>query len=251
LRAGDFLDGTILSLSRDAGCKIQEGEKKTTVPLSQLAAVLFNTELLARRQPKGLYGHLVLRNGCRLSLAAAEIDPEGTIKGKTTFGAAILAPLESLAALDLRQGSAVYLSDLPYKEYHFTPFLGATWPLVTDASVTGHSLRLGDSTLDKGLGMHAESRVTYELAGQHDRFEALVGLDARSGRRGTARIEILVDGKPQPLKLDKELTGAGPPAPIRVDVRGARLLTLVVKFGRRGDVQSHVNWADARLIKAR
>jgi hypothetical protein len=34
-------------------------------------------------------------------------------------------------------------------------------------------------------------------------------------------------------------------------VRGGRELTLAVLFGRFGDVQAHVNWADARLIKAR
>ena len=36
---------------------------------------------------------------------------------------------------------------------------------------------------------------------------------------------------------------------VRVSVAGARELTLVVKFGGRGDVQGHVDWADAKLIK--
>ena len=37
--------------------------------------------------------------------------------------------------------------------------------------------------------------------------------------------------------------------PARVRVAGARHLTLAVLFGRHGDVQDHVDWGDARLIK--
>ena len=37
--------------------------------------------------------------------------------------------------------------------------------------------------------------------------------------------------------------------PVRVAVKGAKEATLVVEFGRGGDVGDHVNWADARLVK--
>ena len=37
--------------------------------------------------------------------------------------------------------------------------------------------------------------------------------------------------------------------PVRADITGARELTLAVEFGRGGDVQDHVDWVDARLIK--
>ena len=33
--------------------------------------------------------------------------------------------------------------------------------------------------------------------------------------------------------------------------RAAKTLTLVVDFGKAGDVQAHVNWADARLLPDR
>ena len=41
----------------------------------------------------------------------------------------------------------------------------------------------------------------------------------------------------------------GGPLPVRVDVTGAKELTLAVEFGQGGDVEDHVNWADARLIR--
>jgi hypothetical protein len=96
--------------------------------------------------------------------------------------------------------------------------------------------------------MHSASRLTYDLAGGYEWFEALVGLDDRTGRQGSVRVAVLVDGRPQEAG-DGDLAGCGPPRPLRVRVAGARELTLVVRFGCRGDVQDHVDWAEARLIK--
>jgi hypothetical protein len=99
------------------------------------------------------------------------------------------------------------------------------------------------------MGLHADSRLTYDLAGNYHWFEALVGLEElEDGRTGTARVKVLIDGKPRPLDIE-ELTGKSKPLPIRLDVKGAKELTLVVEFGKRGDVLARVNWIDARLIK--
>ena len=57
------------------------------------------------------------------------------------------------------------------------------------------------------------------------------------------------DGKAQDLGWERELTGRDRPLRVRLPVSQARELTLAVDFGSTGDVQGHVNWADARLIK--
>ncbi|HEV3445829.1 MAG TPA: NPCBM/NEW2 domain-containing protein, partial [Gemmataceae bacterium] len=87
------------------------------------------------------------------------------------------------------------------------------------------------------------------LNGRYQWFESLVGLDEQTGRQGSVLIDVLVDGKRQELGNVKELTGQDPPRAVRVNVAGAKELTLVVKFGRFADVEDHVDWADARLIK--
>src|SRR5262249_10478632 len=133
--------------------------------------------------------------------------------------------------------------------YRHTPFLGRGWPLVRDGSVAGLNLRLGGNTHDKGLGMHSRSQVTFVLPEGYSWFEAKVGLDDRTGRRGRARIQILLDGAPHEIAGGRELTGSGSLFKLRVEVTEVRELTLVVDFGSLGDVQAHVNWADARLIK--
>ncbi len=248
LRNGDAVEGTLTGLD-DKRLRIETSSRQEMpVDLGKVAAVALNTELVRSLRPKGVYGHLVLANGCRLSLASAQANRQ-FLTGKTLFGTAVEVPLEQIVALDLRQGRAVYLSDLKPRRYEHLPYLGVRWPYVPDGSVAGRELHLGGSTYDKGIGMHSESRLTYDLARTYRWFEALVGLDDDTGRAGNVEVEVLVDGKVQDLGWGPELRAPMGPRAVRVGVAGARELMLVVKFGRHGDVHDHVDWVDARLLK--
>ena len=46
-----------------------------------------------------------------------------------------------------------------------------------------------------------------------------------------------------------ELTAKNGPVRLQADVSGVKELTLEVDVGRGGNVQDHVNWAEARVIK--
>ncbi len=172
-----------------------------------------------------------------------------TLTGTTLDGAALSVPLAEVAALDLYQGRAVYLSDLQPIRYEYFPYLDDRWEYARDAATTGLDLRLAGSTYDKGVGLHSHSRLTYAVPPGCRRFDALVGLDDRTGRRGSVRVHVLADGKPLDLGDDRELTAAGGPLRVNVDLAGARELTLEVDFGKGGPVQDHVDWAAARFVK--
>src|SRR5439155_2426063 len=119
-------------------------------------------------------------------------------------------------SIDVRQGKAVYLSDLKPTVYEHRPFLDVRWPYEMDRSVAGNELRLGGSTYDKGIGLHSESRLSFTLNGQYRRFEALVGLDDRTGQGGRVLVRVLVDGRPKGDN-DKELTSAAGPRAMAID----------------------------------
>jgi len=250
LANGDRVEGKVTAIDSAKGCTVQMGQREVNVTFGQLSAIAFNTELQARFRPLKMYSHVVLAKGGRLSFASLQLDADkNRFEGKTLFGARLEFPLTHLVALEPRLGRAVFLSDIKPKSYEHTPFLDVSWPLVADAAVSGRSLRLAGSTFDKGLGTHSQCRITYALDGGYRWFEALVGLDERSGKRGRVRIGVLVDGKEQDLGWNKELTSKDAPLPVRIDVSKARELTLLVRFGSYGDVEAHVNWADARLVR--
>jgi hypothetical protein len=250
LRNGDVVEGVLTALDARK-LEIDVDRKEVTIELAKVALVALNTELTRLAPPAGPYARIVLANGARLTLASAQADAT-QLTGKPIFGGEVQVPLADLVALDVRQGPAVYLSDLKPAKYEFRPFTDVRWPSIADGNIWNGDLRLAGSTYDKGLGTYPQSRLTYTLAGGYQRFEVRVGLDDRAAaiRGVTARIRVLVDGKPGEGRT-AELTRTGQSVNLRVDVRGAKELTLAVEFVLRpGLVPGPVNWADARLIRA-
>jgi hypothetical protein len=248
LRNGDRLDGLLTRIDPES-VSLDVEKKPVRLERERVAVIAFNTEFARAGRPRNALGHLVLSNGSRLTLASLRGEGQ-TWTGLTLTGAAVQIAVDRVVALYLLQGRAVYLSDLKPKNYSHLPYFGVPWPCELDAAVSGDCLLLAGSTYDKGIGMHSESRLTFDLNGVYESFETLVGIDDRAAPTGSAFVDVLVDGKSVAPHSDSEMTGVSPPRSLRLSVAGAHELTLLVKFGRRGDVQGHVDWADARLIKS-
>jgi hypothetical protein len=247
MRNSDVLEGVLSQLGQKR-LHIEVARRDVEVDLGKVAAVAFSSELATVPRPSGTSARLVLADGTRLTLRSAACDGE-TLTGTTVFDADLRVSVEQVMALELLQGRSIYLSDLKPLVYKHVPYLGVAWPLIGDGSVAGGALRLAGSVYDRGLGMHSASRVTYAVPAGCRRFDALVGLDDHTGRRGSVRVGVLVDSKERNLGLKGDLTHRNSPLAVHVDVDGARELTLIVDFGAGGDIGDHVNWVDARLVK--
>jgi hypothetical protein len=250
LRNGDVVEGVFAGIDAQAADFRQEQGKPSRLERDRVAAIALSTELALKPRSRGPYIRLVLANGSRLSLASAHLDGPH-LTGSSLFGTELRLPLAEIVALDVHQGRAVYLSDLKPRRFEETPYFSTRWGYRNDASVAGRDLQLDGSHYDKGIGMHSGGRLTYDLAGRYQRFESWVGLDERTGRSGNVTLQVVVDGKVQDLGWNGEQDGRDRARRVRVSVAGARELTLVVDFGRRGDIQDHLDWAGARLIQAR
>lgn len=249
LRNGDTATGTIVGFAADGETvtfKSDAGDDRA-VPLDSVGVVAFNPALAAARRPKGSYTLAVLRDGARLHLTEAAAD-ETTLRGKTLFGQAVELPLTRVVALDSLRGKAVELSTLRPKAEQ-GGFLGVTWPWAANRTVRGEPLALqtanGVETFDRGIGTHPRTVLTYELAGKYRRFEALVGLDPVTGKQGRAVARVAVDGKDAAVH-DLQ---PGLAVPMRVELVGAKVVTLTVESGEGGGVQADVNWADAKVFE--
>jgi hypothetical protein len=248
LRNGDVTRGTVEGFAAEPPAvriKPAGDQAAAGLPLGRVAVIAFDPTLARVRKPKGPFARLVTADGSRLSLASATADGT-TLKGTTLFGAAVELPLADVVALDVLQGKAVYLSDLKPKKATVDGYNGVAWPWAADRTVKGNPLRLGDQTFDKGLGTHTRTTLVYDLGGKYRRFEAVVGLDPVTGRRGAADIRVLLDGKEARAEA---LTAGTPPRAVSADVTKVKELMLVVDYGPGGDVQDDVNWCDARLVE--
>jgi len=251
-RNGDSAAGALTAIDPAGNAvRYQADGKDRQLELSKLAVVGFNTDLARARRPKGPYYRLTLADGTRLNAQSVTFDGR-TWTAITPFKDTVRVPADQLVAVDVEQGKVSFLSDLKPVKYQYQTFDGEQVSWSADRCVTGRAMTLktpaGEATFDRGVGLHAECTIAYSLAAKYRRFEALVGLDARSGARGDATLAVLVDGKEQPLANGGKLTNASGPIAVRVDVTGAKELTVVIRCGAGGHVQDHVNLADARLV---
>lgn len=254
LTNGDVVEGTVEAVSPDGAAlqlAAERGLPARYVPTATVAAVAFDPSLARVRKPKGPYYRVTTITGSRFGSTALTSDG-ATFAGTTLFGAKFRLPVGDVAAVDVLQGKAVYLSDLKPKRAASEGYVGVEWPWAADRTVKGLPLRLpgpDGGWFDKGLGTHPRTTLVYDLGGKYRRFEALVGLDAATGRRGVVTARILVDGKPAAVPGLAELTSAASPVPVRVDLTGAKQLTLEVDFGPAGGVDADVDWAAARFVE--
>ncbi|MFC9331773.1 NPCBM/NEW2 domain-containing protein [Kitasatospora sp. NPDC057015] len=112
----------------------------------------------------------------------------------------------------------------------------------------GTPIAFAGTTYAKGLGVHAPSEIVYHLGARANRFTALVGIDDFStwqSALGATKASVHGDGKV--LFSSGRLTGASGPVEVDVDVRGVRLLPLVVEDANGNSAFDHTSWARARV----
>ncbi len=117
-----------------------------------------------------------------------------------------------------------------------------------DKSVGGHALSVAGRTYQHGIGTHAESVFRINLKKAALWFTAKVGLDDEASRQGAVIFEVLVDGR---TRIRTPVMRVGQAARnIRVSLRGARTMTLLVEPGVSGIDFDHADWLDPEIIMA-
>ena len=119
-------------------------------------------------------------------------------------------------------------------------------PVKDDVSVAGTPISIGGRIFTKGLGVHAESELTFPLNGKYSNFHVIPGPD--DAHHGYLEMTILVDDK-EVFASGKTRRGEALPKPLDIPVKGAKTLTLKVGDGGDGNGGDHASWADAYLEK--
>jgi hypothetical protein len=254
LANGDDLAGEITGWSDDSlTVKTTAGE--IHVRTDKVAAAAFNPALAARPRIAEVRAWVGFRDGSRLLVSTME--SAGTKIHLTLAMAPAKMPRITVGAADIVAlqplgGKAVYLSDLKPAGYQQIPFLKLTWPYHADRNVLGTMLRAGGRLYLKGLGMHSAARLTYDVPAGYRTLAAEVAIDDQTAGHGSAVVRVYTDdgsGHPQ-LNYDGPIIrGGAAPLPIAVDLTGAKRVNLLVDFADCGDVESHVDWLNARLLK--
>jgi len=113
-----------------------------------------------------------------------------------------------------------------------------------DGANDGNIITINGTEYSRGLGVHAQSTITYKLDGKYERFLSDIGLDDEVGNSGSVIFTVLLDGKQ--LYTSGLMNGTSTTKSIDLSIAGGNLLTLTVSpDGDNG--MDHASWGGARL----
>lgn len=154
----------------------------------------------------------------------------------------ILAGVFALAGLQPTRAADVWLDDLP-----ITAFSEGIRPVQVKANYGKDPLSIRGVTYTRGLGAQTVNVLTFQLDGHAQRFTALVGADDAGNKDIPVRFQVLGDRR---VLFDSgDLRVGDAPQSIEVDLRGVRLLGLLVTdpVGGIANKRTYCNWANAKL----
>ena len=109
----------------------------------------------------------------------------------------------------------------------------------------GRRLTINGNRYRRGLGVYANSSLTYNVSG-FTTFSAWIGIDDES-TNGSVTFEVWVDGTLKFRSATKTATSA--PELVKVDLSGARQIRLVVTDAGNGTTGDNADWGDARVSR--
>jgi hypothetical protein len=156
--------------------------------------------------------------------------------------------LDEISLAQVMGGRVQYLSQLTPVEVNEKTTLAPPQPHRMDASCQGDAISIAGRRYPWGIGVHADSALTFEVGGAFKWFRADVGIATRSGRRGTVVFSVLGDGKE--LYASPVVTGADErPCEVSVSVAGVKRLTLKATDAGDLDLDDAANWGAARVLR--
>lgn len=243
--------GAVESIGPESGTIRYEGRVRT-FSIRRIFGVVFARSGVAGPAVPAL---VTLRDGSMLP-AWIEGAPTGASKTehgaggwqlRLPFDASLTVPAEQVVAIRWHNDRVVPLSGLTPTREHIEGMVHRPWPWRRDRSVTNMPIRLAGREYASGLGVHAQTELTYPVEGEYELFYAVVGVDDHARPRGSVVFKVIADGA---VVFDSGLlTGRDAPREVRVPLKGVRELVLRVEDGGDLDLSDEANWADARLVR--
>jgi len=215
---------------------------------------------LSGKQPEPLC-QLTDAGGSSWMVRTLQLTTAGDVfKGETSSGASFELPVNRAAGLDFSLGKIKYLSDLGWiddnksqAELHFpSNFENALMVRkpAKDKNLYGKPLQILGTTYNKGVAVHAQTKLTFLLPEGYARLLGVAGIDdyARNVPFG-ADCELIITADGEEL-LRKRITGRDKEAvKIDLNIEGKRKLIITASKGVENDIADELNLCDLKVKK--
>lgn len=155
--------------------------------------------------------------------------------------------LDEIVLVQTIGGRVQYLSQLEPEKAEEKTRLSPVQPFRKDTDVQGYDLSIAGKRFPWGLGVHADSELTFTLNGRFKTFLCDAGVASRMGKRGSVIFEVRGDGKE--LFKSNIVKGGDVALSIEVSVEGVKKLDLKVTAAGDLDLGDAAIWGAARVVR--
>lgn len=156
--------------------------------------------------------------------------------------------LQEIRIVQVINGRMQYLSQLTPVEVKESTILAPPQPYKMDASCQGDPIIIAGQQYPWGIGVHADSELTFQLGRRFQTFRSAVGIADQIKKHGSVVFQVLGDGKV--LYTSPVVRHSDPePLEIEVPIQGVDRLTLKVTNAGDLDLGDVANWGSARLLR--
>ena len=164
---------------------------------------------------------------------------------ESPLGLTLDLPKPLAQRFDFSPGKMAYLSDLDPLRSEGELIVAVTPIFTRDKHLEGGPISLSRKTYSKGLSTHARCVLDYDVTG-YNYFRSVVGIDDAMEGAGQAVIRIDGDGK----ELFTTTIGSkDKPQEVELKIANVSKLRLTIDYGDDGDLGTHVDFAEARVMK--
>lgn len=163
-------------------------------------------------------------------------------------GKPLAIAVEEIVAVEVLNGQAIFLSQLVPSAATEKTILTPPQRYRLNLNCQGNPLSVAGNLYAWGIGVHADSTLTFDIGGSWSKFESAIGIDDQVGKGGSVVFQVLADGKE--VYRSPVIRGSAPmPTLVSVPIKGVKKLTLVVNATADLDLGDLANWAGARLVR--
>ncbi|WP_428937012.1 NPCBM/NEW2 domain-containing protein [Fontivita pretiosa] len=255
LNNGDIVRGIVTAITASSVSVQQSDGETIEAPLESVARVRFASIGVATTDGSmtpwfrvGLADGSVI-NAATLSLSQQQLRLVLPGSGMAS-GVHRELPLSAVVSIEQINGPVTWLSDLRPVESVQTSMFDLTWPPRMNRAVDGGPIRFNDRTFARGIGVHAYSRLVYQIDPAWRAFRTQYAFASGDLPWANVTVRIRIDQSIAHERADFRAGVLSPPIVLDIPP-GARRLTLEVDFGRNHDVQDRFNWIEPAFLKAR
>lgn len=238
--------GTAINFAVTIGGETTQATRKFTT----LRGLIFKHTLGAKAAP---FTCKLLDTTQDVVMVSSVAPRDGGLVVTTPAGAKIDFANEQIARLDYTQGRLEYLSDLTPTKMVTKSNLDDDdnpdqWHVFKDSNLDKRPMTIAGTTYPKGLALKPYAELVFDLKGEYREFEAVVGLDDGVSAAGASTLVVEIDGKELAtvtISSDDKVRHK----PLKLNVKDARALRIVVKADGEFDTARHLELADAKVRK--